>query len=83
MGQEVSSLGGSDVDQLRMLMNLAQLEQGLRQHPAGETSQADHAWDSDDCSPNLTLTQDGRFVSGRFQRILSIYPHACVTEQKD
>ncbi|KAI0243224.1 SPRY domain-containing SOCS box protein 2 [Lamellibrachia satsuma] len=63
MGQEASSLGGSDVDQLRMLMNLAQLEQGLRQHPAGETSQADHAWDSDDCSPNFTLTQDGRVAN--------------------
>ena len=77
MGQELSTSGSLDVDQLRMMMNLAQLEQGLRQRPAGEESQTDHAWDPKDCSPNINLTQNDCVVSLSFKLWLIVRLSTC------
>ncbi|KAI0232664.1 SPRY domain-containing SOCS box protein 2 [Lamellibrachia satsuma] len=59
MGQDESRLAGADPDHLELLLNLMKLERVLRDNPAGEGSQIDHAWDADDCSPNLALRQNG------------------------
>ena len=63
MGQDESRLAGADPDRLELLLNLMKLERVLRDNPAGEGSQIDHAWDADDCSPNLALRQNGLVVS--------------------
>ncbi|KAI0232663.1 SPRY domain-containing SOCS box protein 2 [Lamellibrachia satsuma] len=59
MGQDESRLAAADPDRLELLLNLMKLERVLRDNPAGEGSQIDHAWDADDCSPNLALRQNG------------------------
>ena len=65
MGLDESKLaaGGGDTDQLELLLNLIKLERMLRDNPAGEGSQIDHAWDADDCSPSLSIRQNGLLVS--------------------
>ena len=64
------SRSSGDVDRLKLLLDLVELERSLRQHPAGEASQADHAWDPNDCSPNISLTGNDCIVSNMFKRRL-------------
>ena len=64
------SRNSGGVERLKFLVDLVELEQSLRQHPAGEASQADHAWDPNGCSPNIRLTGDDCIVSNMFKRRL-------------
>ena len=58
------------VDRLKSLLYQIELEQSLRQHLAGEASQADHAWDPNGCSSSIKLTGGDCIVSNMFKRRL-------------
>ncbi|KAI0239069.1 SPRY domain-containing SOCS box protein 2 [Lamellibrachia satsuma] len=66
------SRNSGGVDRLKSPLDLVELEQSLRQHPAGKANQADHAWDPNGCSPNIRLTGDDCIAKKLESRVSSV-----------